>query len=100
MIFLFLVGLIVGTTVIDLGNKQTIEAMVIDTFIDDGNTFFVLENTSTNVRFACENEDSLWYWKFNSNDFVFDIETGKTYQFLLVGYRIPFLSAFPNIIAY
>jgi hypothetical protein len=96
---LLCLGLMVGGIIMNLGNQQIITATVFDTFIDDGNTFFVLQDSNGN-KFACENEDSLWYGKFTSNDFLIDIETGKTYEFFLVGYRVPFFSQFPNIIRY
>ena len=97
---LVIIGMIVGFSVINLGHKQTLEATVVDTFIDEGNTYFVLQSINTGEKFACENKDSLWYGKWNSNDFIVDIEIDNTYQFFLVGYRVPFLSSFPNIISY
>jgi len=100
LMVLLIIGMIIGFSVVDLGNKQTLEATVTDTFIDEGNTYFVLQSVDTEEKFACENEDSLWYGKWNSNDFIVDIEVGNTYQFFLVGYRVPFLSAFPNIVSY
>lgn len=47
-----------------------------------------------------KNTDTIWKWKFNSSDFYADIEVGKTYEFDTVGFRIPFLSVYENIVAF
>lgn len=44
------------------------------------------------------NEDSLLRGKFNSGDVQGQLEEGETYELTVVGPRIPFLSAFPNIL--
>lgn len=44
--------------------------------------------------------DTLIYKRFNSADYYAGIETGKKYKFTITGYRIPFLSMYPNIIKY
>lgn len=45
-----------------------------------------------------QNRDTFWYWKFNSSDLYRDIENGKTYNFTVYGFRVPFLSWYRNII--
>ena len=45
-----------------------------------------------------ENDDSILFGKFNSSDFFNEIKMGETYGFKVVGWRIPFLSAYRNII--
>ena len=47
-----------------------------------------------------ENDDSLLRGKWNSSDFYNAIEIGKTYKFTVIGYRVPFLSWYKNIIEY
>jgi hypothetical protein len=47
-----------------------------------------------------ENTDSLLNFKFNSSDFYNDIVAGKKYQFRTVGWRIPFLSMYENVLDY
>ena len=47
-----------------------------------------------------ENTDSILRMKFNSSDYQANIEVGDTYKFTVIGYRIPFMSIYENIISY
>jgi len=47
-----------------------------------------------------ENTDEIIFSKFNSADFQNNIEIGKTYQVKVIGWRIPILSSYRNIIKY
>jgi hypothetical protein len=47
-----------------------------------------------------EISDSLAYMRFNSSDFYGEIEVGETYNVLVSGWRIPFLSMYRNIIEF
>ena len=58
---------------------------------------FTIDDETNTVR-VFENTDSLPYGKFNSADHFARIEVGKTYNFRVVGFRLPFLSMFKNII--
>lgn len=44
-----------------------------------------------------ENTDALFARKFNSSDLYAKISVGKTYEFKTIGFRIPFLSKYENI---
>ena len=44
--------------------------------------------------------DSLWSWHFNSADTYSALKKGHTYALTTRGYRIPFLSIFPNVVDY
>ena len=46
------------------------------------------------------NSDAPLRGKFNSADFYGDLEEGKTYNVTLIGYRVPFLSWYENILTY
>jgi len=46
-----------------------------------------------------QDTDSLWLGKFNSSDLYGHIQTGHTYQFTVIGWRVPFLSWYRNIIS-
>lgn len=48
---------------------------------------------------ALQNTDILVRLKFNSSDLQASIEAGKTYEAVVVGYRVPFLSWYKNIIS-
>ena len=59
--------------------------------------FTKLENDETKVFCI---EDSIIKWRFNSSDFYGEIEVGKTYDIEVIGWRIPFLSSYENIISF
>lgn len=46
------------------------------------------------------NSDAPLRGKFNSADFYGGLEEGKTYNVTLIGYRVPFLSWYENILTY
>lgn len=45
-----------------------------------------------------ENTDTIFHLKFNSSDIQAKLEVGNTYEFTTYGWRVPFLSMYPNII--
>lgn len=47
---------------------------------------------------AYENTDSLLFWKFNSSTLQGRIEEGKSYRAEVVGWRVPMLSMYQNIL--
>ncbi len=49
-----------------------------------------------NETFSCE--DSLFYWKWNSSDMYGQMRPGTKWNATVVGFRIPFLSMYRNII--
>lgn len=51
-----------------------------------------------NSNTTYEIEDSWIHWRWDSSDVYGKIEVGKTYKATLQGYRVPFLSWYPNII--
>ena len=44
------------------------------------------------------NDDALWFAKFNSSDIYGNLDIGKRYRLKIYGWRIPFLSMYPNIV--
>lgn len=42
--------------------------------------------------------DQVFKWKFNSSDIYGSIKADSTYEIITTGYRVPFLSMYPNII--
>ncbi|MEC3606683.1 hypothetical protein P9126_06685 [Bacillus glycinifermentans] len=44
-----------------------------------------------------ENTDALFARKFNSSDLYTEIEVGRTYEFKTIGFRVPFMSMYENI---
>ena len=59
--------------------------------------FTKLENGETKVFYI---GDSLFKGRWNSADNYADIEVGKTYKIEVIGWRIPFLSSYENIIKF
>jgi len=45
-------------------------------------------------------EDELFYGNFNSSDWYGQLRTDSTYTFHTVGYRVGFLSSYPNIVKF
>lgn len=59
------------------------------------------EATKYRVETSCgvmEVQDTLLRMKFDSADRYASLDEGKNYELTTIGYRIPVLSAFPNII--
>ena len=46
-----------------------------------------------------KNEDSLWYLKWDSASVYGQLERGKTYEAHVYGFRLGFLSMYPNIVS-
>jgi hypothetical protein len=46
-----------------------------------------------------ENVDAKMYWKFNSSDIQNALTAGKEYTITYYGWRVPFLSWYPNVVA-
>lgn len=56
---------------------------------DENGDTLVLENTDTPIRL-----------KFNSSDIYAALKEGETYEVTVVGFRVPFMSWYENIISY
>lgn len=76
--------------------KETVTGTITDVQIEDGETHFVFQHDG--ITEVLENNDSLWYGKWNSSDFMPPLQEGGEFELVLVGKRIPFLSAYRNII--
>lgn len=55
------------------------------------------ENNDVHV---VRNVDNLLRFKWDSSDIYGALEVGNTYELNLVGYRIPFISMYENVISY
>lgn len=45
------------------------------------------------------NDDAGWHLKYDSSDFYGNLDAGKRYDLKVYGWRIPFFSMYPNIVA-
>jgi len=93
----------VGVSVSSFFHKSTYVSTVTDKQVkrkgDSDNYLIFTEDKDGDVR-VLSNEDSLFRLKFDSSDVFADIKKGKTYEFDVVGYRIPFFSMYENILEY
>lgn len=63
---------------------------------DDSDKYIVFTESGT-----FKNEDSFWYWKWNSSDIQGKLKSmeGQTIKLRIYGWRIPFLSMYENVIS-
>lgn len=106
---LFFVALIITSIICIIiayySSGTTIKATITDTEIfisgdgDGGINTKYLVFTDIEVF---ENRDELFRKKFNSSDFQneFKSNIGSTYEFTVLGWRIPFFSMYRNIVTY
>jgi len=99
LMLLFVLILFASFSLTDLANPRTFNATITKTYVDSGNTFFVLQEDGKTPAPYCNN-DNLFYGKFNSGDFLVSLEVGSSYTFTSVGLRVPLFSMFPNIVRY
>ena len=80
------------TYVVEVTDKERVN------YSDSGK--YLIYGQEDNNTLVLKNTDSLLRGKFNSSDIYAELEIGKTYEFTVVGYRIPILSDYENIIEY
>jgi hypothetical protein len=104
---LIFIGLLtVGSIVFTIsgyGNKQTIRTKVLEKehiTKGDGNgnveSYYLIFTEAGPLKL----EDEMYYGNFNSSDWYGQIHKDSTYTFHTVGYRIGFLSEYPNIVKF
>lgn len=83
-------------------NTHTVTVQVSGTdraWYGKGSKWLVLGTDANGEPLVLENTDNLLRLKFNSSDIQAVIEEGETYEAEVVGYRIPILSWYENIIS-
>lgn len=99
--FVFIFALCFGSAYIKVANPQTYTVTVQSKDIKSGSNsgkFLVFcIDTNTGESRVFEVTDSLFKWRFDSADTYNMIKEGETYEFTTGGYRVPFLSLYPNI---
>lgn len=95
---LFILSLIPINFSVENFPKETVVGAITDTQIEDGETHFVFQHDG--VTEVLENNDSFWYGKFNSSDFMPPLQEGGEFELVLIGKRIPFLSAYRNVLEF
>jgi hypothetical protein len=101
VILLLFVALPVLSYMFAHGTADTVTATVTDkdrisvgSGEDLSHMYLVFTDTET-----FQNSDSLWYGKFDSSDMHGRLRVGQRYTFKVYGWRIPFFSAYRNIVA-
>lgn len=97
-----IVLLIVGFTIARLSHKQTFQAKVVDkervvkSNGESTESYYLIFTESGSYKL----DDEFWYGNFNSSDWYGRIHRDSTYQFTTVGWRVGFLSWYPNIVEF
>lgn len=83
------------TYTITVTDKERVNTNNADNAVSKYLIFGTDENGDSKVF---ENTDSFLRFKFNGSDIYGEMEVGKTYEITVVGYRVPFFSAYENIV--
>lgn len=75
------------------------DRVVINTEDGTSSKYLIYTEDSTGQVRVFENTDNLFRFKWNSSDIQASLKIGETYTVEVVGYRVPFLSWYENIIA-
>ena len=84
-------------------SEKTYTATVTDKDIknyDSSSKFLVFTKTEDGATKVFSMEDTLIKGRWNTADDYAEIEIGKTYTFTVIGWRIPFMSEYENIIEF
>lgn len=94
-LFIFIILLVVflgcGESINKAINMRTEVVTVTDKMVKEEKYLIYSENTTYQIS------DSLLLWRWDSSDLYGQIMVGETYEIRVAGYRIPFLSWYPNI---
>ena len=97
---LVLVLLIVGVKIAVYQNKNIYEITVTDKETKkDGSTsrYLIYADTDEGDK-VFKNTDALFAGKFNSSDLQGELKVGKSYEVQTIGFRIPILSSYENVV--
>ena len=100
VVFVFLA--IIGAEFAKFNHKETIKTKVTDKERivtkngDDLDSYYLIFTEDGTFKL----EDELFYGNFNSSDLYGKIKVDSTYEFTTIGWRIGFLSEYPNIVEY
>ena len=84
-------------------SEKTYTATVTDKDIknyDSSSKFLVFTKTEDGATKVFSMEDTLIKGRWNTADDYAEIEIGETYTFTVIGWRIPFMSEYENIIEF
>lgn len=100
IIIVFFAMILILTTIGTITYRNTIETVEIVVIEKER---VISNDTSKYLIFTedevFENTDTILFLKFNSSDIYRKLEVGKSYSVTVVGYRIPVISLYRNIIS-
>jgi len=99
----FLLLLLILFPIIQNFNEQTYTITITDkerVNDNDSSKYLVFGKDPSGEIMVFENTDTLLRGKFDSSTVYGNLEIGKTYEITVVGFRVPFLSWYQNIISY
>ena len=76
--------------------KITVTGKEVKNSIDDSK-YLIFAKTENGETKTFSIEDSVIKWRWNSSDVYGDVEIGKTYEIKVIGWRIPIISSYENI---
>lgn len=101
-----LIGVIIVGGVLAFGytsfNDHTYTVTVTDkerVYQKDSSKYLIFTKDKDNNERVFEDTDNVLRFKFNSSDLFGELKQNKTYNIKVVGYRIPILSWYENIIS-
>lgn len=96
-VVLVIILIITAISGIMTGNKTEVDITVNDKWIKaiDSGSDYMISDTNGNVYVI---QDSLYLLSFDASDRYASIEIGRMYGITTIGWRIPVLSKYPNII--
>jgi hypothetical protein len=101
LVFVVIIVGIIGLTVATSFNDHKFTITVTDkerVNSDDSSKYLIFGDSKTEEGLVFENTDALLRGKFNSSNIYSKLKVGNTYEITVVGYRVPFLSWYENII--
>jgi hypothetical protein len=101
LVIAVMVVAIIGLSALTSFNDHTYTITVTDKErVNDGDSskYLVFGDTDTEEGLVFQNTDELLRGKFNSSNVYSKLKVGNTYEITVVGYRVPFMSWYENII--
>lgn len=102
LIGILLLGLVVTIPyVAKYANNDTYEITITDKEVKkdgDSSKYLIFTELEDGTGRVFENTDAWFKGKFDSSSMYGELEIGKTYKIKTIGYRIPILSIYENIV--
>jgi len=91
---LVLIGLAISYPYTTKFERTITVSKVFQTINSEKHVYMVTDQKGNSYKI----QDTIFYWHFKSTDLWTKLEQGKTYRIKAYGWRIAFISGYPNII--